>query len=50
VEQAALDHAGPESVVRLTVSHAALPGGPSDATAATIARLLGPSLDDVLAV
>jgi AcrR family transcriptional regulator len=32
-------------VVRLAISHAALPSGPSDLTAAKVARVLGPYLD-----
>jgi AcrR family transcriptional regulator len=35
-------------VVRLGISHAALPGGPTDATAASVARVLGPYLDELL--
>ena len=37
-----------ECVVRLAISHAALPSGPAELTAASVARLLGPYLDDVL--
>ncbi|MCW3017217.1 MAG: Transcriptional regulator, TetR family [Solirubrobacterales bacterium] len=37
-----------ECVVRLAISHAALPSGPADLTAASVARLLGPYLDGVL--
>lgn len=38
-----------ECVVRLAISYAALPTGPADLTAASVARLLGPHLDLVLA-
>lgn len=37
-----------ECVVRLAISHAALPSGPADLTAASVAHLLGPYLDGVL--
>jgi AcrR family transcriptional regulator len=36
-----------ESVVRLAISHAALPTGPAAMTAASVARLLGPFVDEV---
>ncbi len=38
-----------DTVVRLAISHAALPGGPADVTAASVTELLGPFLDRVLA-
>lgn len=38
-----------DAVVRLAISHAALPNGPADATAASVARLLGPHLDALVA-
>jgi AcrR family transcriptional regulator len=37
-----------ESVVRLAISHAALPSGSPEETASAVARLLGPFVDDVL--
>lgn len=37
-----------DAVVRLAISHAALPGGPADVTADSVARLLGPYVDEVL--
>lgn len=37
-----------ETVVRLGISHAALPTGPAPEAAATVARLLGPFVDRVL--
>lgn len=38
-----------ECVVRLAISHAALPTGPADATAASLATLLGPFLEQIVA-
>ncbi len=38
-----------DCVVRLAISHAALPTGPADVTATTVARMLGPFIDEVLA-
>ncbi len=35
-------------VVRLGISHAALPTGPTEATAAAVARILGPHLDELI--
>lgn len=48
--QLSADDAGlvADGVVRLAISHAALPGGPPEITAASVARLLGPFLDDLL--
>ncbi|HEY2705890.1 MAG TPA: TetR family transcriptional regulator [Candidatus Dormibacteraeota bacterium] len=37
-----------DCVVRLAISHAALPGGPADATAATVGEVLGPYLEQVV--
>jgi hypothetical protein len=37
-----------ECVVRLAISHAALPSGPADLTAAAVARVLGPYVDRLL--
>ena len=37
-----------DAVARLAISHAALPGGPAEITAASVARLLGPFLDGLL--
>jgi AcrR family transcriptional regulator len=37
-----------ECVVRLAISHAGLPTGPADLTAASVATLLGPYLDQLL--
>ena len=36
-----------ESVVRLAISHATVPSGPAPLTAAAVARLLGPFVDEV---
>jgi AcrR family transcriptional regulator len=38
-----------ECAVRLAISHAALPTGPAEATAASLATLLGPYLEQILA-
>jgi AcrR family transcriptional regulator len=48
--QLSADDAGlvADGVVRLAISHAALPGGPPEVTAASVARLLGPFLDVLL--
>ena len=45
------DGVGPlaDCAVRLAISHAALPTGPADATAASIATLLGPYLERLVA-
>jgi AcrR family transcriptional regulator len=37
-----------DTLVRLAISHAALPAGPPKRTASTIARILGPHLDQLL--
>lgn len=37
-----------DTLVRLAISHAALPGGEAEATAADVARLLGPFVEHVL--
>ena len=37
-----------DALVRLAISYAALPAGPASQTAAAIARLLGPSIDELL--
>ncbi len=36
-----------DCLVRLGISHATLPGGPADATADAVARVLGPLVDDL---
>jgi AcrR family transcriptional regulator len=38
-----------EALVRLAISHAALPTGPSEPTAASVAKILGPYVDSLLA-
>lgn len=38
-----------DCTVRLAISHAALPGGPADASAAAVGEVLGPHLEQVVA-
>jgi AcrR family transcriptional regulator len=48
VDRAAVERVA-DCVVRLAISHAALPGGPAAATAAAVGEVLGPHLEQVVA-